>query len=61
MPKFAFNVILEVNEFEADTPDEAQQLIDNYIDRLAEVVDNKIQWESCDSQLIHVDSPWEKE
>jgi formyltetrahydrofolate synthetase len=47
--KFAFDVILHVNEFEADSPEEAEEMLDKYIDRLAKVEDKIIRWESLDT------------
>lgn len=48
MSKFAFDVVLHVNEFEAASIDEALEILDGYIDRLAETKDGLIRWESLD-------------
>jgi hypothetical protein len=47
--KFAFDVILHVNEFEAASLEEAEEMLDKYIDRLAKVEDKIIRWESLDT------------
>lgn len=46
--KFAFDLILHVNEFEAGSLEEAEKMLDGYIDRLAKVEDKVIRWESLD-------------
>lgn len=46
--KFAFDITLHVNEFEAASLEEAEKMLDRYIDRLAKVEDAVIQWDSVD-------------
>lgn len=46
--KFAFDLVLHINEFEAASIDEALEILDGYIDRLAETKDGLIRWESLD-------------
>lgn len=48
MSKFAFDITLHVNEFEAASIEEAEEMLNGYIDRLAQVEDDKIQWDSLD-------------
>jgi hypothetical protein len=45
---FAFDLVLHINEFEAVSQEEAEKMLDRYIDRLAKVEDNVIQWDSLD-------------
>lgn len=48
--KFAFSLILRIEEFEANDADHAKQMLNEYIDRLAEVKDDFIKWGECDWQ-----------
>jgi hypothetical protein len=48
--KFAFSLILRIEDFEANDADHAEQMLNEYIDRLAEVKDDFIKWGSCDWQ-----------
>lgn len=52
--KFAFDITLHVNEFEAASIEEAEEMLNGYIDRLAQVEDALIQWDSLD--LTEVDT-----
>lgn len=54
MSKFAFDITLHVNEFEAASIEEAEEMLNGYIDRLAQVEDAAIQWDSLD--LTEVDT-----
>jgi hypothetical protein len=46
MRKFAFDITLHVEEFEAASIEEAEEILNGYIDRLAETEDDKIRWGS---------------
>lgn len=52
--KFAFDLVLHINEFEAASIEEAEKILNGYIDRLAQVEDAVIQWDSLD--LTEVDT-----
>ena len=52
--KFAFDVILHIEEFEAYSPLHAEEMLNKYIDRLATIEDNEIRWGSLD--LTEIDT-----
>jgi len=46
--QFAFRLVLKVEDFTADSPEQAEEKLNAYIDRLAEVEDTDIRWGECD-------------
>lgn len=48
MPKYSFDLILRVSEFEARSDEHATELLNGYLDRLSEVKDEIIQWPEVD-------------
>ena len=50
--KFAFNLVLKTDYIEAENIEEAEKLLNKYIDGLARVGDPEITWDEVDSQTI---------
>jgi uncharacterized protein (UPF0212 family) len=48
MRKYAFELTLKITEFEAESDEHATELLNGYLDRLAEVEDEIIQWTEVD-------------
>lgn len=48
MPKYSFDLVLKVSEFEADSEEQALEMLNGYLDRVAEVEDEVIQWPEVD-------------
>ena len=46
--KFYANIILEVNEFEANSEEHAEQIVNAYIDSLSQTKDLSLTWDVCD-------------
>jgi hypothetical protein len=48
MSKFAFALVLKVEEFEAETLDEAEEKLNDFIDQIAEVEETELIWPETD-------------
>jgi hypothetical protein len=48
MSKFAFALVLKVEEFEAETLDEAEDKLNGFIDQIAEVEETELIWPETD-------------
>jgi uncharacterized protein (UPF0212 family) len=49
--KFSANIILEVNEFEADSEEHAERIVNAYIDSLAKTANLSLTWDECDYNI----------
>jgi hypothetical protein len=48
MSEFAFTVVLKVEDFTASSPEQAEEKLNRYLDRLAEVEDTDLRWGEVD-------------
>jgi hypothetical protein len=55
MRKYAFELTLKITEFEAESDEHATELLNGYLDRLAEVEDEIIQWTEVDWTMYATD------
>jgi hypothetical protein len=55
MSKFAFNLVLKTENIEAENIEEAEKLLNNYIDGLAMVGEPEIVWDEVDWQTFEGD------
>jgi len=53
--KFIADIKLEVNVFEASSSEAADQMIDQYISKIASVDDSEILWDSVDYTVTEVE------
>jgi hypothetical protein len=55
MSKFAFNLVLKTDYIEAENIEEAEKLLNKYIDGLAMVGEPEITWDEVDWQTFEGD------
>lgn len=48
MSEFAVSLVLKIEDFTADTYEQAEEKLNRYIDRLAKVEDTDLRWSECD-------------
>lgn len=53
--KFIADIKLEVNVFEASSSEAADQMIDQYISKIASIDDSEILWDSVDYTVTEVE------
>lgn len=55
MKAYTAEIILFVDYFESDTPMDAEQLVNDYIDTLAEIAPASLTWSSCDYTIVETE------
>ena len=48
MSQFAVSLVLKIEDFPADTYEQAEEKLNRYIDQLAKVEDTDLRWGECD-------------
>lgn len=55
MKAYSTVIELHIDYFEAESPDDAERIVNEYIDVLAEIAPDTLHWPSCDWHIVETE------